>query len=86
MTLPCDAGTVIIFADRAGVCLLRLEQRSGRLVITVVTSPDLRYRRQTRRFFSDLEEALAYVRAFAAAFRAGPPAAAPGNDDETPAR
>ncbi len=85
MTLPCDAGAVTISADRAGVCLLRLEQRSSRLVITVVTSPDLRYRGQTRRSFSDLEEALAYVRAFAVAFRAGPPEAAPGNDDETPA-
>jgi len=85
VTLPCDAGAMTISADRAGVCLLRLEQRSGRLVITVVTSLDLRYQGQTRRSFSDLEEALAYVRAFAAAFRAGPPAAAPGNDDETSA-
>lgn len=81
MTLPCDAGVVTISADRAGVCLVRLEERGGRLIITVLTSPDIRYRRQGRRSFTDLEEALAYVRAFAVAFRAGPPATRPGPDD-----
>jgi hypothetical protein len=81
VTLPRDAVVVTISADRAGVCLVRLEERGGRLIITVLTSPDIRYRRQGRRSFTDLEEALAYVRAFAVAFRAGPPATRPGPDD-----
>jgi len=80
VTLRCDAGAVTTSADRAGVCLVRLEERGGRLIITVLTSPDIRYRRQGRRSFTDLEEALAYVRAFAVAFRAGLPAARTGPD------
>lgn len=60
---------------------MRLEKRGGRLIITVLTSPDIRHRRQDRRSFTDLEEALAYVRAFAVAFRAGPPATRTGPDD-----
>jgi len=72
---------VAIEADRAGACLVRMEERGGRLVITVLTSSDIRYLRQGRRSFTDLEEALAYVRAFAVAFRTGPPATRTGPDD-----
>jgi hypothetical protein len=81
VTLPCDADVVTTSADRDGVCLVRLEKRGRRLIITVLTSPDIRYRRQGRRSFTDLEEALAYVRAFAVAFRAGPPATRTDPDD-----
>ena len=60
---------------------MRLEKRSGRLIITVLTSPDIRHIGQDRRSFTDLEEALAYVRAFAVAFRASAPATRTGLDD-----
>ena len=81
MTLTCDAVVVTNSADRAGVCLVRLEEQGGRLIITVLTSPDIRYRRHGRRSFTDLEEALAHVRAFAVAFRTGPPGTRLGPDD-----